>query len=155
MTDRRQLPLPDGRILEVADTGEVTADGGVLVFHNGSPHTGALLEPVVGMAAARGVRVVTYARPSYGASTPQPGRTIAEAAGDVRAIVDALGVERFLAFGASGGGPHALACAALLPDRVGGVATFASPAPDAAGIDWLGGMQAPGALTAARDGRAA
>src|SRR5829696_2677863 len=102
MTDRRLLPLPDGRILEVADTGEVTADGGVLVFHNGSPHTGALLEPVVGLAAARGVRVVTYARPSYGASTPQPGRTIADAAGDVRAIVDALGVERFLAFGGLG-----------------------------------------------------
>ena len=72
-----------------------------------------------------------------------------------RAIVDALGIGRFLDRGASGGGPHALACAALLPDRVIGVATFASPAPDAPDIDWLAGMQAPGALTAAREGRAA
>lgn len=69
--------------------------------------------------------------------------------------MDALRIKHFLAFGASGGGPHALACAALLPERVSGVATFASPAPDAAGLDWLAGMQAPGALTAAREGREA
>jgi pimeloyl-ACP methyl ester carboxylesterase len=155
MTGRRLLPLPDGRTLDVSDTGEVAPGGGVLVFHNGSPHTGALLDPVVAIGAARGVRVVTYARPSYGGSTPRPGRTVGDAAGDVEAIVDALGIGRFLAFGASGGGPHALACAALLRDRVSGVATFASPAPDALGIDWLGGMQAPGALTAARGGREA
>ena len=155
MTDRRLLTLPDGGTLEVDDTGEVAPGGGVLVFHNGSPHTGALLDPVATVAAKRGVRVVTYARPSYGRSTPQPGRTVADAAGDVEAIVDALRIEHFLAFGASGGGPHALACAALLPERVSGVATFASPAPDAAGLDWLAGMQAPGALTAAREGREA
>jgi pimeloyl-ACP methyl ester carboxylesterase len=155
MTERQLLALPDGRALDVADTGEVTPGGGVLVFHNGSPHTGALLEPVVDIAAARGVRVVTYARPSYGKSTPRAGRTVADAAGDVRAIVDALGIGRFLAFGASGGGPHALACAALLPDLVSGIATFASPAPDAVSIDWLAGMHAPGALTAAREGREA
>jgi len=153
MTERRLLSLPSRRTPDVADTGAVTPGGGVLVFHNGSPHTGGLLEPVVSIATARGIRVVTYARPSYGRSTPRPGRTVADAAGDVEAVVDALRIERFLAFGASGGGPHALACAALLPDRVSGAATFASPAPDAAGIDWLGGMQAPGALTAAREGR--
>ena len=153
MTDRRPVTLADGRSLEVADTGEVGQGGGVLVFHNGSPHTGALLDPLVAIAAARGVRVVTYARPSYGASTPSPGRTVADAAGDIEAIVDALGIGRFLAFGASGGGPHALACAALLPDRVSGVATFASPAPDAPGIDWLAGMHSPDALIAAREGR--
>jgi pimeloyl-ACP methyl ester carboxylesterase len=155
MTERRLLSLPDGRTLEAADTGEVDPGGGVLVFHNGSPHTGALLEPVVAIAAARGLRVVTYARPSYGASTPRPGRTVADAAGDVETIVDALGIGRFLTIGASGGGPHALACAALLPDRVTGVATFASPAPDAPDIDWLAGMRSPGALTAAREGRGA
>jgi pimeloyl-ACP methyl ester carboxylesterase len=155
MSDRRLLTLADGRVVEVADTGEVTPNGDVLVFHNGSPHTGALLDPVVTSAAARGIRVVTYARPSYGQSTPRPGRTVADAARDIETIADALGIGRFLTLGASGGGPHALACAALLPERVAGVATFASPAPDAAGIDWLAGMQAPGALTAARRGREA
>ena len=114
----------------------------MLVFHNGSPHTGALLPPVVALAAARGLRVVTYARPS----TATRRRSRADRRGccrDVGAIVDALGIGTFLTAGASGGGPHALACAAVLPDRVLGVATFASPAPDAADIDWLAGMQAP------------
>ena len=155
MTDRLLLTLPDGRALDVADTGAASGDDGVLVFHNGSPHTGALLPPVVTAAAARGLRVVTYARPSYGRSTPQPGRRVADAAIDVAAIVDALGIGSFLTAGASGGGPHALACAALLPDRVGGVATFASPAPDAPDLDWLAGMHAPDALRAARQGREA
>jgi pimeloyl-ACP methyl ester carboxylesterase len=154
MTQRRLLTLPDGRTLDVSWTAEPAARGTVL-WHNGSPHTGALLPPIVALAAERGLRVVTYARPSYGSSTSKPGRTVADAAADVRAIADELGLDRFLVLGASGGGPHALACAALLPDRVTGVATFASPAPDAPDIDWLAGMHAPGALTAARDGRAA
>ena len=154
MAERQLLALPDGRTLEVhATRAGVPGTRGTLVWHNGSPHTGSLLEPLVAIAEERGLRVVTYARPSYGASTPKPGRTVADAAGDVRAIADALGLDRFLVLGASGGGPHALACAALLPDRVMGVATFASPAPDAPDIDWLAGMHAPGALTAARDGR--
>jgi pimeloyl-ACP methyl ester carboxylesterase len=155
MATRQLIETAEGRALDVADTGEVVAGGGVLLFHNGSPHTGALLEPLVAIGAARGLRVVTYARPSYGASTPQPGRTVAGAAGDVAAIADQLGIDRFLTAGASGGGPHALACAALLGDRVTGVATFASPAPDAPDIAWLQGMHAPGALSAARRGREA
>jgi pimeloyl-ACP methyl ester carboxylesterase len=154
MSDRRRLTLPDGRTLNVSSTAEADAVG-TLVWHNGSPHTGALLPPVVALAAARRLRVVTYARPSYGDSSPRPGRTVADAAGDVRAIADALGLDRFLVLGASGGGPLALACAALLGDRVTGVATFASPAPDAPDIDWLAGMHSPGALAAAREGRAA
>jgi pimeloyl-ACP methyl ester carboxylesterase len=155
MSEPRQIRVRDGRNLEVTDTGEASAVNGVVVWHNGSPHTGALLEPVVAVCAARGLRVVTYARPSYGASTPKPGRTVGDAAGDVAAIVDALGIDRFLVLGASGGGPHALACAARLPDRVTGLATFASPAPDVPDIDWLAGMQAPGALESARLGRPA
>jgi pimeloyl-ACP methyl ester carboxylesterase len=153
MAERRLLTLSDGRTLDVADTGTLAAGEGTLVLHNGSPHTGSLLDPIVAIASARSLRLVTYARPSYGASTPQPGRTVANAAGDVEAIGDALGLGRFLTLGASGGGPHALACAALLPDRVIGVATFASPAPDAPDIAWLAGMHSPAALTAARVGR--
>jgi len=64
------------------------------------------------------VRAITYDRPGYGRSTRHPGRRVADAAGDVAAIADALGLARFAVTGGSGGGPHSLACAALLPDRV-------------------------------------
>jgi pimeloyl-ACP methyl ester carboxylesterase len=144
------ITLPDGNSLRVEDSGP--GDGPVLVWHNGSPHTGALLAPVVAAAAERGMRVVTYARPSYGGSTPRPGRTVANAARDVAALADALGLGSFHVAGASGGGPHALACAALLPDRVRAVATFASPAPYTDAFDWFAGMQAPDALRAALEG---
>lgn len=127
----------------------------VLIWHNGSPHTGRLLAPVVAHASAVGFRVVTYARPSYGASTPRPGRSVASAADDVAVIADVLGLERFAVAGASGGGPHALACAALLPELVTVAATFASPAPITTTFDWFDGMAAPGALRSALEGRAA
>jgi pimeloyl-ACP methyl ester carboxylesterase len=149
-----RVTTPDGRILTGEDSG--LADPRLtIVFHNGSPHTGRLLAPVVEAAHARGIRVLTYARPSYGGSTPQPGRRIADAAGDVAAIADALGIGRFAVVGYSGGGPHALACAALLPDRVLSAVSGESPAPDAPDLDWLAGMHAPGALRAAREGRPA
>lgn len=127
----------------------------VLIWHNGSPHTGRLLAPVVAHASAVGFRVVTYARPSYGASTPRPGRSVASAADDVAVIADVLGLERFAVAGASGGGPHALACAALLPELVTVAATFASPAPITTTFDWFDGMAAPGAFRSALEGRGA
>lgn len=154
MTTEHLLRTPDGRTLFVEDAGG-PADAPPLVWHNGSPHTGRLLAPVVAHAAATGFRVVTYARPSYGASTPLPGRDVASAARDVDAIAEALGMDRFVVAGASGGGPHALACAALLPGRVLAAATFASPAPYPGSDTWFDGMAAPGALRSALDGRGA
>jgi pimeloyl-ACP methyl ester carboxylesterase len=89
----------------------------------------------------QGVRLVTYDRPGYGLSDPHPGRIVADAADDVRAIADALGIETFAVMGRSGGAPHALACAALLPDRVTRVASLVGLAPyDAPDLDWLDGM---------------
>jgi pimeloyl-ACP methyl ester carboxylesterase len=126
----------------------------VIWFH-GSPQTGAILEPIAAAAASREIRIVSYARPSYGGSTAAPGREVASAASDVGAIADALGIERFAVMGASGGGPHALACAALLPDRVAAVATFASLAPFRDEPGWFDGMAAPGGLKAAARGREA
>jgi len=107
----------------------------------------------VAAAEARGIRLISYARPSYGGSSPQPGRNVASAATDVAAIADALGIDRFAVMGASGGGPHALACAALLPDRVVGAVTLAGVAPFSDAFDWFAGMASPGGLRAARQGR--
>jgi pimeloyl-ACP methyl ester carboxylesterase len=117
---------PDGRRLRV-----VSAGGGerVVLGHLGSPNAGVLFEPWVRDAEQRGLRLVVYDRPGYGGSTPQPGRTVADCADDVRAIAAALGFDRCAVWGYSGGGPHALASAALLGGLVVAVATIGSPGP--------------------------
>ena len=156
MVTTRELTVADGRRLVAHDAGAPGASAALsLLWHNGSPHTGALLEPLLAAASERDIRLVSYARPSYGGSSPNRGRTVASAAKDVEAIVDALGVGRFAVMGASGGGPHALACAALLPDRVTGAAVLACPAPYTTTFDWFAGMASPGALRAATAGREA
>ena len=155
MTPARDIAVAGGRTVRAYDTGDGAGDALTLVWHHGSPQTGAPLEPLVAAAARRGIRLVTYARPSYGGSTPAPGRDVAAAADDVARVADALGIERFATMGASGGGPHALACAALLGDRVTGVACLASLAPYTDDGDWFAGMVAPGGLRAALAGREA
>lgn len=126
----------DGRTLCVTAGG--ARSGPVVFYLHGTPLSGHLYAPHEQDAAHRGIRLVGYDRPGYGGSTAKPGRSIADAAGDVAAIADHLGVERFGVWGISGGGPHALACAALLPRRAIAVASLASPAPyPAEGLDWL------------------
>src|SRR6202050_4994447 len=72
---------------------------------------------------------------------PQPGRLVADAAADVDKILERIGADEFVTAGWSGGGPHALACAALLPVRCLAAATIAGVAPsDSPGLDWMGGM---------------
>jgi pimeloyl-ACP methyl ester carboxylesterase len=128
-----------GRELEVLAAGP--EDGMPLVFHNGTPGGLVAYGPMTAVAAGLGLRTVMYARPGYGGSTPQPGRRVADAAGDVEAVLDALGAEQFVSAGWSGGGPHALAVAALLPGRCLAAASIAGVAPHAAaGLDWLAGM---------------
>lgn len=135
----RDLRAPDGRTLRVHEAGP--ADGPLVVVQQGTPMSGLLFEPHAADASQRGIRLVAYDRPGYGGSTSAPDRSVVDAAADVAAIADALGVERFAVWGISGGGPHALACAALLPDRVVATASLASVAPiDADGLDWLAGM---------------
>jgi pimeloyl-ACP methyl ester carboxylesterase len=130
---------PDGRRLAVEVAGP--EDGEVIVFHTGTPSVGSIFEPMLEAGAERGLRHVSYARPGYAGSDRHPGRSHADCVGDVEAILDHLGVDRFYVTGHSGGGPHSLACAALLPDRVRSAATTASVAPfDAEGLDWLAGM---------------
>ncbi|MFC8619657.1 alpha/beta fold hydrolase [Micromonospora purpureochromogenes] len=90
-----------------------------------------------------GVRLIAHDRPGYGDSDRREGRDVADAARDVEAIADQLGLEHFAVAGRSGGGPHALACAAdgALRGRVTRVAVLVSFAPsDATQLDWFAGM---------------
>jgi pimeloyl-ACP methyl ester carboxylesterase len=130
---------PAARLLEVEVSGP--DDGRAVVFHSGTPGSGTLFDATVEAGASRGLRHIAYSRPGYAGSDRHAGRSVADCAADVVAIVDALGVREFFTVGASGGGPHALACAALLGERVLGVATIGGVAPfDAPGLDWVAGM---------------
>ena len=132
------ITLTDGRVLDVHDAG---GDGDVLVFHHGTPGSVTRL-PMMGEAAGRcGLRMVTYSRPGYGASSRHEGRSVADVVADVEQVLDHLGVERCVTAGWSGGGPHALAMAALLPERTAGTLMIASVAPYGVdGLEFLGGM---------------
>lgn len=128
-----------GRRLHVVEQG--VPNGRPVLVHNGTPNSRLLYEPGVRLAESQGIRMIGYDRPGYGGSDRDPGRSVASCARDVRAIAEALGIERLAVWGISGGGPHAIACAALLPDLVPAVAVLASIAPwGAAGLDYFDGM---------------
>jgi pimeloyl-ACP methyl ester carboxylesterase len=136
---RTEVKAADGRRLAVFLSGP--EDGRPLITHNGTPETGPMYGPQVEAGAERGLRHISYSRPGYGDSDRQPGRSVADCAADVAAVADALGIERFFTVGWSGGGPHTLATAALLGDRVLAAANIAGVAPwDAEGLDFLAGM---------------
>jgi pimeloyl-ACP methyl ester carboxylesterase len=133
------ITLRDGRTLHVYDEGDPS--GCAVVAHHGTPSSGRLHPDSIADARARGIRLIGYDRPGYGvSSSAQPGRSVGDAAADVAELLDQLGVDRFATWGHSGGGPHALACAALLPERCVAAATLAGAAPYGDGLDWLEGM---------------
>ncbi|MDQ1510467.1 MAG: hypothetical protein QOG50_2311, partial [Actinomycetota bacterium] len=135
----QQIQRGDGRVVELVSSG-VVGDT-TLVFHNGTPTAALLFAPLAECAARHGLSVVTFSRPGYAGSTAQPGRSVADVADDTAAVLDAVGADSFVTLGWSGGGPHALACAALLPERCRAAATLAGVAPYGAdGLDWLAGM---------------
>jgi pimeloyl-ACP methyl ester carboxylesterase len=148
--------LDDGRTLHAYDASADGAAGGVpVLWHHGTPNVGSPPVPLLPAAAERGLRWVSYDRPGYGGSTRRPGRDLASAAQDAAAVADALGIEQFAVMGHSGGANHALACAALLPDRVLAIVWGSGLAPyDAAGLDWFAGVSPAGTaeLRAAADG---
>jgi pimeloyl-ACP methyl ester carboxylesterase len=134
-----EVQTADGRRLFAEVAGP--EDGALLVSHAGTPGTRHAYERHLRECADRGLRQVTYSRPGNEGSDRLPGRTFADCVPDTAAVVDALGVDSFYVVGTSGGAPHALACAALLPARVRSVAIVSGFAPrDAAGLDWLAGM---------------
>lgn len=131
------VQTPDGRSLDVLDTG---GDGLPVLYHSGTPSGLLAYGPTVEAARAAGLRWISYSRPGYGGSTPQPGRTVVDAATDVATVLGALGVGDFVTYGWSGGGPHALACTTL-GARCRRVAVVAGVAPyEAEGLDWYDGM---------------
>jgi pimeloyl-ACP methyl ester carboxylesterase len=115
-----------GRVLRVRDAGE--PDGAVVMYFHGTP--GSRLDLCFGeqLAAERGVRLISVDRPGYGGSTPAPFG-LASIAADAHAVADGLGVARFATLGMSGGGPAALAAAAVPGGRVtrAGIASGAGP----------------------------
>jgi pimeloyl-ACP methyl ester carboxylesterase len=134
-----RITTPDGRAIQVHEGGD--PGGAPVLMHHGTPSEGSLFEPHVEDALTRGIRLIGYDRPGYGGSDPHPDRTVGDCARDVEAIADALGLDRLAVWGLSGGGPHALACGALLPGRVAAVASLAGVGPfDAEGLEWLDGM---------------
>ena len=144
--DARQstVDTPDGHVLGVAQYG--TLDGFPIISIHGTPGSryGGPPPDKPDLYDRLGVRAIGFDRPGYGLSTRRPGRSVADAAADVAAIAEALGLERFAVTGGSGGGPHCLAVATLLPERVTRVGCVVGVAPlGGAGLaqgEWLAGM---------------
>jgi pimeloyl-ACP methyl ester carboxylesterase len=138
MAPTSQLKLDDGRVLDVRVSGP--DDGLTLVFHHGTPGSSYQLRFLERSAHDRGLRLVTASRPGYGGSTRRPGRRVVDVVDDTNALLDFVGAESCVIAGWSGGGPHALACAARL-DRALATLVIAGVAPHPAdGLDWLAGM---------------
>ncbi len=132
------IALPDGRGLDIRLSGPV--DGVPLVFHHGTPGAATPIRALERAAHERGLRVVMTSRPGYGGSTRQPGRSVVDVVSDTNAVLAAIGATRCVVAGWSGGGPHALACAARL-DAAAAVLVIAGVAPhEAEGLDWMAGM---------------
>lgn len=140
MSQRIDVRVPGDRTVEVLLGGDDA--GPTLLLHGGSPSAVAEWPTLDETVGAAGLRLVTYSRPGYGASAPRPRHgTYADDVTESAAVLDHLGVDGFLTAGWSGGGPRALACAALLPERCRAAATVAGVAPyHAEGLDWFQGM---------------
>jgi pimeloyl-ACP methyl ester carboxylesterase len=133
------VPTPDGRELCVESVGPAGAPA--VLVHTGTPNSRRLFGGWIEDATSRGIQLISYDRPGYGGSSPHPGHTVADGAEDVRSIARALGIERLAVWGTSGGGPYALACAALAPDLVAAAGVVGSIAPwGAEGLDYFDGM---------------
>ncbi|HEY7947176.1 MAG TPA: alpha/beta hydrolase [Acidimicrobiales bacterium] len=138
MGDGDHLELADERWLDIRVSGP--ADGVALIFHHGTPGARTPIRALERAAHQRGLRFVTASRPGYGDSSRHPGRRVVDVVADTGAVLDAVGGERCVVAGWSGGGPHALACAARM-DGVAGALVIAGVAPyDADGLEWMAGM---------------
>ncbi|NYD43273.1 alpha/beta fold hydrolase [Nocardioides panaciterrulae] len=141
--DYLEVTTDDGRVLEVLTGGD--PDGLAWLYHSGSPSAAVPFARFEDAARRQGLRMITYSRPGYGGSSPYSWEDgaprVVDDVADSMTILEQLGVEEFVTLGWSGGGPRALACGALLPDRCLAVATLAGVGPkDGQGLDWFAGM---------------
>ncbi|GAA1951276.1 alpha/beta hydrolase [Nocardioides panacihumi] len=137
----RAATLPGGRTVEYLVEGD--PDGFPLVFHHGTPGAAVPYAYLSGVARERGLALVVASRPGYGMSGAHPGRRVIDIATDVAGVLDDLGCDDFITLGWSGGGPHALASAAGLPQRCRAAAVGAGVAPfHATGLEFFEGMGA-------------
>jgi pimeloyl-ACP methyl ester carboxylesterase len=135
----REIGTGDGRLLAVSEGGDPA--GMPIVVCHGTPGSRLVIDAHVLEAEQTGIRLIGYDRPGYGGSTRREGRVVADCAEDVVAICGALGIDRCCVWGISGGGPHALALAAQLPDLVAAAAALAPVGPyEAEGLDFFEGM---------------
>ena len=132
------LTLPGGTRLDYFVEGEGDA---LLVYHHGTPAAGPIPRDLIDAATDHGFVIAELVRPGYGQSTRQPGRSVADVVPLVEALADHLGHAQFVTMGWSGGGPHAIATAALLPQRCSGAMSLAGVAPyGEPDLDFLAGM---------------
>ena len=134
-----EVALSGGRVVEISTAGDPR--GRTVVYHHGTPTGRSIPTDFLEAAAPRGIRLIGYNRPGYAGSTANPGRSVADDAALLAELLDFLEVDDFVSVGWSGGGPHALAAAALLPGRCRAATVIAGVAPfQAAGLDWFAGM---------------
>ncbi|MBZ9752242.1 alpha/beta hydrolase [Deinococcus sp. HMF7604] len=139
--DTLVITMPNGQPLQVYRVDPPEPVALTVFWHHGTPNVGWPPAPLFTASAALGVRWLGHDRPGYGDRPRHPGRTVADAAHDVAVIARALGIGRYAVMGHSGGGPHALACAALCPEQVvaavslAGLAPYGEPA-----LDYFEGM---------------
>jgi pimeloyl-ACP methyl ester carboxylesterase len=139
VTKEGTVQTRDGRTLACVERGP--ADGVPVILCHGTPGSRYTRHPDERIYDRHGLHAVIYDRPGYGRSDPKLDRSVADAAADIEAIADELGFDRFVVAGGSGGAPHALACGALLGDRVIRVGALVTPAPsDAEDFDFYAGL---------------
>jgi pimeloyl-ACP methyl ester carboxylesterase len=154
--DAVDVRTADGRQLAARLSVSHGSDRGTVLWHHGTLRDGTPPRPFVAAAARLGLRWVSVARPGHGRSSSRPGRSVASVAADIAVVADHLGIDRFAVVGHSAGAPHALACAALLPERVLAAVAIGTFAPcDTADLDWYAHLDPAATLSlrAATQGR--
>jgi pimeloyl-ACP methyl ester carboxylesterase len=134
----REITTDDGRTLEVATLGDPA--GPTVFFHHGTPGSAPLADFFADLGNEAGFFIVSMSRAGYGTSTRLEGRSVASVVTDVERVLDQLGRDRYLSVGWSGGGPHALACAALDAPRCRAAWSLAGVVPTDVDFDWTEGM---------------
>ena len=129
---------PDGRTIAYVERG--APDGVPVILCHGTPGSRLSRHVDPEIYERHDVHAVFYDRPGYGLSDPHSGRAVADAPADISALADHLGFDRFAVVGGSGGAPHALACGALLADRVLRVGALVTPAPPDEDFDFFEGL---------------